>query len=106
MLGFPGKIFFDFAGYSTCAVGVAACIGFVLPENFLYPFAAISFSDFLRRLHITLSAWLRDYLYIPLGGNRKGSIRTYITIIKVSVIVVLMVTFSMDNEEHQSIKCS
>lgn len=77
VLAFSGQIFFDFAGYSTCAIGVASCLGFVLPENFRYPYAAIGFSDFWRRWHITLSSWLRDYLYIPLGGNRKGEARTY-----------------------------
>ncbi|MEP6674859.1 MAG: MBOAT family O-acyltransferase [Ferruginibacter sp.] len=80
VLAFSGQIFFDFAGYSSCAVGVALCLGFVLPQNFLYPYAAIGFSDFWRRWHITLSAWLRDYLYIPLGGNRKGKFRTYINL--------------------------
>ena len=80
VLAFSGQIFFDFAGYSTCAIGVASCLGFVLPHNFLYPYAAIGFSDFWRRWHITLSAWLRDYLYIPLGGNRKGKLRTYINL--------------------------
>ena len=80
VLAFSGQIFFDFAGYSTCAVGVALCLGFVLPQNFLYPYAAIGFSDFWRRWHITLSAWLRDYLYIPLGGNRNGKFRTYINL--------------------------
>jgi alginate O-acetyltransferase complex protein AlgI len=80
VLAFSGQIFFDFAGYSTCAVGVAACLGFVLPQNFLYPYAAIGFSDFWRRWHITLSAWLRDYLYVPLGGNRNGKVRTYINL--------------------------
>ncbi|MEO6610903.1 MAG: MBOAT family O-acyltransferase [Chitinophagaceae bacterium] len=77
VLAFSGQIFFDFAGYSTCAIGAALCLGFILPQNFLYPYAAIGFSDFWRRWHITLSAWLRDYLYIPLGGNKKGKIRTY-----------------------------
>lgn len=80
VLAFSGQIFFDFAGYSTCAIGVASCLGFSLPENFLYPYAAIGFSDFWRRWHITLSAWLRDYLYIPLGGNRIGKIRTYMNL--------------------------
>jgi D-alanyl-lipoteichoic acid acyltransferase DltB (MBOAT superfamily) len=80
VLAFSGQIFFDFAGYSTCAIGVALCLGFVLPNNFLYPYAAIGFSDFWRRWHITLSAWLRDYLYIPLGGNRNGKTRTYINL--------------------------
>ena len=80
VLAFSGQIFFDFAGYSTCAVGVALCLGFILPQNFLYPYAAIGFSDFWRRWHVTLSAWLRDYLYIPLGGNRNGKFRTYINL--------------------------
>ena len=80
VLAFSGQIFFDFAGYSSCAIGAAACLGFVLPHNFLYPYAAIGFSDFWRRWHITLSAWLRDYLYIPLGGNKNGKTRTYINL--------------------------
>lgn len=80
MLAFTGQIFCDFAGYSTCAVGVALCMGFILPQNFKFPYAATGFSDFWRRWHITLSAWLRDYLYIPLGGNRRGTFRTYINL--------------------------
>ncbi|RTL59192.1 MAG: MBOAT family protein [Sphingobacteriales bacterium] len=80
VLAFSGQIFFDFSGYSTCAVGAAMCLGFWLPQNFLYPYAATGFSDFWKRWHITLSAWLRDYLYIPLGGNRKGKVRTYINL--------------------------
>jgi len=74
---FAGQIFSDFAGYSTVAIGVALCLGFSLPDNFRFPYAAIGFSDFWRRWHISLSTWLRDYLYIPLGGNRKGHRRTY-----------------------------
>lgn len=80
VLAFSGQIFFDFAGYSTCATGLAATLGFSLPDNFRYPYAATGFSDFWRRWHITLSTWLRDYLYIPLGGNRKGRFRTYINL--------------------------
>lgn len=80
VLAFSGQIFFDFAGYSTCAIGIASCLGFSLVDNFRYPYAAIGFSDFWRRWHITLSTWLRDYLYIPLGGNRKGEARTYINL--------------------------
>lgn len=80
VLAFSGQIYFDFAGYSSCAIGAAACLGFVLPENFVYPYAAVGFSDFWRRWHVTLSAWLRDYLYIPLGGNRKGRTRTYVNL--------------------------
>jgi len=79
-LAFAGQIFLDFAGYSTCAIGVALCLGFVLPLNFRWPYGAIGFSDFWRRWHITLSTWLRDYLYIPLGGNRNGRLRTYINL--------------------------
>ena len=76
-LAFSGQIFCDFAGYSTTAIGVAMCLGFAMPDNFRFPYAAIGFSDFWRRWHITLSSWLRDYLYIPLGGNRHGVARTY-----------------------------
>jgi len=76
-LAFSGQIFSDFAGYSTAAIGVALALGFGLPDNFCYPYASIGFSDFWRRWHISLSSWLRDYLYIPIGGNRKGNIRTY-----------------------------
>jgi alginate O-acetyltransferase complex protein AlgI len=80
VLAFSGQIFFDFAGYSSCAIGAALCLGFVLPQNFLFPYAAVGFTDFWRRWHITLSSWLRDYLYIPLGGNRKGNVRTYVNL--------------------------
>ena len=80
VLAFSGQIFCDFAGYSTCAIGVSLCLGFVLPDNFRYPYAAIGFQDFWRRWHITLSTWLRDYLYIPLGGNRHGPIRMYVSL--------------------------
>lgn len=80
VLAFSGQIFFDFGGYSTCAIGIASCLGFTLPDNFRYPYAAIGFSDFWRRWHITLSTWLRDYLYIPLGGNRHGNTRTYMAL--------------------------
>jgi alginate O-acetyltransferase complex protein AlgI len=71
-LAFSGQIFFDFAGYSSCAIGAALCLGFALPDNFRHPYAAIGFSDFWGRWHMSLSSWLRDYLYIPLGGNRHG----------------------------------
>lgn len=79
-LAFSGQIFCDFAGYSTVAIGTALCLGFHLPNNFRFPYAAIGFSDFWSRWHISLSTWLRDYLYIPLGGNRKGARRTYINL--------------------------
>ncbi len=85
-LAFSGQIFSDFAGYSTAAIGIALCLGFSLPNNFNYPYAAIGFSDFWRRWHISLSTWLRDYLYIPLGGNRKGNIRTYVNLMLTMLI--------------------
>jgi len=74
---FYGQIFCDFSGYSLCAIGTALCLGFKLPFNFKAPFSAIGFSDFWRRWHISLSSWLRDYLYIPLGGSRFGSFVTF-----------------------------
>ena len=79
-LAFSGQIFFDFAGYSTCAIGIALMLGIILPDNFRYPYASIGFSDLWKRWHISLSSWLRDYLYIPLGGNRNGIIRMYVAL--------------------------
>jgi len=79
-LAFSGQIFFDFAGYTTTAIGTALALGFSIPDNFRAPYAAIGFSDFWSRWHISLSTWLRDYLYIPLGGNRKGPARTYVNL--------------------------
>ena len=75
VLAFSGQIFCDFAGYSTCAIGLALCFGFHFPQNFRSPYGAIGFSDFWRRWHISLSSWLRDYLYIPLGGSRGSTLR-------------------------------
>jgi len=69
-LGFYGQIYFDFAGYSLMAIGVANMLGYYLPDNFNFPYRATSLVDFWRRWHISLSTWLRDYVYIPLGGNR------------------------------------
>lgn len=77
---FAGQIFSDFAGYSTTAIGIALCLGFSLPTNFRFPYAAVGFSDFWRRWHISLSSWLRDYLYIPLGGSHGSNVRTYINL--------------------------
>lgn len=70
------QIYFDFAGYSRMAVGLGLMFGFTIPENFNYPYVAYSMTDFWRRWHITLSRWFRDYVYIPLGGNRRGAFRT------------------------------
>jgi alginate O-acetyltransferase complex protein AlgI len=80
-IAFAGQIFCDFSGYSTCAIGVALCLGFSLPDNFRFPYAAVGFSDFWRRWHVSLSSWLRDYVYIPLGGNRLGVIRTHANLV-------------------------
>ncbi|MEO0517162.1 MAG: MBOAT family O-acyltransferase [Cyanobacteria bacterium P01_A01_bin.116] len=83
---FSGQIFCDFSGYSTCAIGAALCLGFTLPQNFFFPYASIGFSDFWRRWHISLSTWLRDYLYIPLGGSRKGNLRTLVNLMLTMLI--------------------
>jgi len=74
---FAGQIFLDFSGYSLCAIGAALALGFAIQDNFRFPYAAVGFSDFWRRWHMSLSSWLRDYLYVPLGGSRKGPFRTF-----------------------------
>lgn len=79
--GYGIQIYCDFSGYSDMANGIATLLGFTLPINFLSPYKADSLTDFWRRWHISLSTWLRDYLYIPLGGNRKGRVRTYINLL-------------------------
>jgi len=75
------QIYFDFSGYSDMACGIARGFGFELPVNFNFPYFAESFSDFWKRWHISLSTWLRDYLYIPLGGSRNGKTRTYVNLL-------------------------
>lgn len=80
MLGYSFQIFADFCGYSMIAVGLAILFGYRLPDNFNFPYISTSITEFWQRWNITLSQWLRDYLYIPLGGNRKGKIRTYINL--------------------------
>lgn len=81
IMAFSMQIYFDFNGYTNCAIGVALMLGFYLPRNFHFPYAAIGFSNFWQRWHISLSSWLRDYLYIPLGGNRNGMVRTNINLL-------------------------
>ena len=71
------QIYYDFSGYSDMAIGLGKMFGFEFQENFHYPYAAHSVQEFWRRWHISLSSWFRDYVYIPLGGNRKGLARTY-----------------------------
>jgi alginate O-acetyltransferase complex protein AlgI len=80
------QIYFDFSGYSDMAIGLALMLGYEFFKNFESPYKAHSITDFWRRWHISLSTWLRDYLYIPLGGNRKGPARTYINLIVVMLI--------------------
>ena len=75
--GYAVQIFADFCGYTNIAIGIALLLGFEFPQNFANPYTAVSLQDFWRRWHMTLSRWLRDYLYIPLGGSRKGKLLTY-----------------------------
>ena len=74
------QIFADFAGYSLIAIGLACLFGYRFPTNFNFPYLSTSITEFWKRWHMSLSGWLRDYLYIPLGGNRKGPVRTYINL--------------------------
>jgi alginate O-acetyltransferase complex protein AlgI len=80
------QIYADFSGYTDMAIGLALLLGFKFPQNFDSPYAAISIQDFWRRWHMTLSRWLRDYVYIPLGGNRKGEPRTYLNLMATMLI--------------------
>jgi alginate O-acetyltransferase complex protein AlgI len=81
VIAYMAQVYCDFAGYSDIAVGCAKWLGFELPLNFRFPFAALSPADFWRRWHITLSMWLRDYVYLPLGGNRGGMARTSLNLL-------------------------
>ena len=86
ILAFTFQIYFDFSGYSDMAIGLGKMMGFNFPENFNYPYMSHSISEFWRRWHITLGAWFRSYVYIPLGGNRKGMLRTIINLLVVWTI--------------------
>jgi len=88
-IGYAGQIYCDFSGYSDMAIGAAHAFGFKLPQNFNRPYLADSVGEFWRRWHITLSSWLRDYLYIPSGGSRGGSWRTYRNLILTMAIAGL-----------------
>ena len=85
-IGYSLQLFFDFAGYSNMAIGVSTLLGFDIPANFNLPYMSTNPSAFWTRWHISLSSWLREYVYIPLGGNRKGKYRTYINIMLVMII--------------------
>ena len=78
VLGYTLQIYLDFSGYSDMSIGIAAVMGFQLRENFNFPYQSLNLTEFWRRWHIALSTWFRDYVYIPLGGNRKGKWRTYL----------------------------
>lgn len=80
LYGFSFQIFADFAGYSLIALGLGKLLGYQLPTNFNFPYLAASVTEFWRRWHISLSTWLRQYLYIPLGGSRRGEVRTYVNL--------------------------
>jgi alginate O-acetyltransferase complex protein AlgI len=86
ILGYAIVIYADFSGYTDIAIGIAKLLGFRFPRNFDRPYAARSIQDFWRRWHMTLSRWLRDYLYIPLGGNRRGERRTYVNILATMIL--------------------
>ncbi|MGE3878565.1 MAG: MBOAT family protein [Planctomycetota bacterium] len=79
-LGYTTQIYFDFSGYSDMAIGLGLMIGFRFPPNFLSPYRSESITEFWRRWHVSLSSWLRDYLYVSLGGNRCGTLRTYVNL--------------------------
>ncbi len=86
LIAYTVQIYFDFAGYSNMAIGLGICLGFTFPRNFRMPYTARSITDFWRRWHMSLSSWLRDYLYIPLGGNRRGVRRTYVNLATVFIL--------------------
>ncbi len=86
VIAYAIQLYFDFSGYSDMAVGIGLMMGFRFIENFNQPYISRSITEFWRRWHISLSTWLRDYLYIPLGGNRKGKVRTYINLVVTMVL--------------------
>jgi len=86
MLGFAVQIYADFSGYSDMAIGFALLMGFKLPANFNYPYRASTVTEFWHRWHISLSTWFRDYVYFPLGGNKKGAFHTYLNIMIVFIL--------------------
>ena len=89
LFAYSFQIYFDFSGYSEMAIGLGMMFGFTLPENFRAPYRSTSLRDFWRRWHITLGSWVRDYLYLPLGGSRAGGWRTAVNLILVMVLVGL-----------------
>ncbi len=86
VVAYAFQIYFDFSAYSDMAIGLGLMLGFVFPKNFDSPYISRSITEFWRRWHISLSSWLRDYLYVPLGGNRKGKVRTYVNLYAVMLL--------------------
>ena len=86
-IGYTVQLYFDFSGYSDMAIGLARMLGFRLPENFARPYSSVTITEFWRRWHMSLSRWFRDYVYIPLGGNRLGAVETYRNLVVVFVLV-------------------
>ena len=91
LFGYSMQVYADFSGYTDVAIGIAMLLGFTLPKNFNSPYKASSVAEFWRRWHLSLSTWLRDYLYIPLGGNRTGSIASYLIVFLFLVMIALVV---------------
>ena len=86
LISYTVQIYFDFAGYSNMAIGLGIVLGFTFPRNFRMPYTSLSITEFWRRWHMSLSSWLRDYLYIPLGGNRGTNAQTYRNLIMVFLL--------------------
>jgi D-alanyl-lipoteichoic acid acyltransferase DltB (MBOAT superfamily) len=90
LFGYSLQVYADFSGYTDIAIGVAMLMGFYLPQNFNSPYKATNPGNFWKRWHISLSRWLQDYLYIPLGGNRKATPGTYICLISIAIIAIIL----------------
>ena len=96
VIGYSLQLYFDFQGYSLMAIGIAKMLGYTMPNNFDSPYLSKSVSEFYRRWHITLGAWFRDYVYIPLGGSRKGTGRTIINLFAVWLLTGLWHGFGVN----------
>jgi D-alanyl-lipoteichoic acid acyltransferase DltB (MBOAT superfamily) len=90
LYGYSLQVYADFSGYTDIAIGIALLMGFVLPTNFNSPYKAKNVGEFWKRWHISLSSWLKDYLYIPLGGNRGGSVGTWIALFFISAFIIML----------------
>jgi alginate O-acetyltransferase complex protein AlgI len=90
LYGYSIQVYCDFSGYTDIAIGVALLLGFYLPKNFNSPYKAENCGEFWKRWHISLSSWLKDYLYIPMGGNRRGSLFTYLSLSSILIFVILL----------------